>query len=314
MIKTKISLETFENIIIALLREKGYDTEVVILNGTGGPEHHLGEKRNENEKSRRRIFISINVEKVYDWYINNLNNGKPPLLDDVVNKIISDFETEVPECITEASANIHSWDWVKNRLILALYNTEMHAEYLKGKVYEKIDDLAITPGIYIKSSNGTASTLVDYHMLKDWSVTKEEVMQQAKISAAQLLPLYVADIESLLFGFKDRNVIDVSKQKVSDIIKEPSLYAITTNVNSSGASLFYEGVLDELAKIFGGFFFIIPSSLREVLVMPGDKAMSPEELSAMITDINNMKVVVEPVEVLANHGYVYYHGKVSAYV
>ena len=158
------------------------------------------------------------------------------------------------------------------------------------------------------------STLVDYHMLEGWGVTKEEVMQQAKISAAQLLPLYVADIESLLFGFKDKNVIDVNKQKVSDIIKEPSLYAITTNVNSSGASLFYEGVLDELAKIFGGFFFIIPSSLREVLVMPGDKAMSPEELSAMITDINKIKGVVEPEEVLANHGYVYYHGKVSAYV
>lgn len=314
MIKTKISLETFENIIVALLREKGYDTEIVIWEGTGGPEHHLEKKRNENEKSKR-LFISINIEKVYNWYINNLNNGKPPLLDDVVDQIVSDFETEVPECIAESAANIHSWDWAKNRLILALYNTEMHAEYLKGKVYEKIDDLAITPRIYIgETSNVMPSTLVDYHMLEGWGVTKEEVMQQAKISAAQLLPLYVADIESLLFGFKDKNVIDVNKQKVSDIIKEPSLYAITTNVNSSGASLFYEGVLDELAKIFGGFFFIIPSSLREVLVMPGDKAMSPEELSAMITDINNIKGVVEPEEVLANHGYVYYHGKVSAYV
>ena len=109
MIKTKVSLETFENIIIALLREKGYDTEVVIWEGTGGPEHHLEEKRNENEKSKR-LFISINIEKIYNWYINNLNNGKPPLLDDVVDQIVSDFETEVPECIAESATNIHSWD------------------------------------------------------------------------------------------------------------------------------------------------------------------------------------------------------------
>ena len=36
MVKTNITLETFENIIVPLLKEKGYDTEIVTWNGSGG--------------------------------------------------------------------------------------------------------------------------------------------------------------------------------------------------------------------------------------------------------------------------------------
>lgn len=244
-----------------------------------------------------------------------LSKGKPPLLDDVVDSIISDLESELPAELNDIADKIHSWDWVKDRLILSLYNTELHKEYLKDKIYDTIDDLAITPRICVNvSNNGIASTLIGYHMLKDWGVAREDVMQQAKISSPQLLPLSITDARSLLFGFPSSNIIDINTQKISDVISVPGMYALTTSMKTSGASIFYEGVLDELSDIFGGFFFIIPSSLCEVIVIPGDKAMSPEELSEMIKSVNSSNDIVKPEEILANHGYVYNHGKVSAYV
>ena len=180
---------------------------------------------------------------------------------------------------------------------------------------DTIDDLAITPRICVNvSNNGIASTMIDYHMLKDWGVAREDVMQQAKISSPQLLPLSITDARSLLFGFPSSSIIDINTQKISDVISAPGMYALTTSMKTSGASIFYEGVLDELSDIFGGFFFIIPSSLCEVIVIPGDKAMSPEELSEMIKSVNSSNDIVKPEEILANHGYVYNHGKVSAYV
>ena len=210
---------------------------------------------------------------------------------------------------------MHSWDWVKDRLILSLYNTELHKDYLEDKVYETIDDLALTPRIFVNvSPEDTASALIDYHLLKNWGVTKEDVIQQAKISAPKLLPLCIVDTRSLFFGIADKKIIDINNQKISDMIYYPSMYAITTNLETTGASIFYEGVLDELSNVFGGFFFIIPSSLCEVLVMPGDKSMSPEEISEMIKSVNSCNDIVKQKDILANHGYVYYHGKVSAYV
>lgn len=315
MAKTNITLETFENIIVSLLKEKGYDTEIVTWNGTGGPEHRLARKEVEKVGSGLSITTSIKIEVIYNHYMKQLSSGKPPLLDDVVDSIIDDLERELPAALNDIADNMNSWDWVKDKLVLSLYNTELHKNYLKDKVYETIDDLALTPRIFVNvNSEEIASTLIDYHMLKNWDVTKEEVMQQAKISAPQLLPLCIVDVESLFLRFPNKNIIDINNQKISDVIYDPSMYAITTNLETTGASIFYEGVLDELSNVFGGFFFIIPSSLCEVLVMPGDKSMSPEELSEMIKSVNNSNDIIKPKEILANHGYVYYHGKISAYI
>lgn len=315
MVKTNITLETFENIIVSLLKEKGYDTEIVTWNGTGGPEHRLARKEVEKVGSGLSITISIKIEVIYNHYMKQLSSGKPPLLDDVVDGIISDFESEQPTALNDIADKMNSWDWVKDKLVLSLYNTELHKDYLKNKVYETIDDLALTPRIFVNvSSEDIASTLIDYHLLKDWGVTREDVMQQAKISAPKLLPLCIVDTRNLIFGIADKKIIDINNQKISDVIYDPSMYAITTNLETTGASIFYEGVLDELSNVFGGFFFIIPSSLCEVLVMPGDKSMSPEELSEMIKSVNNSNDIIKPKEILANHGYVYYHGKISAYI
>lgn len=315
MVETNITLETFENIVISLLKEKGYDTEIVTWSGTRGPEHRLVRKKVEKAGSKLRIATSIKIEFIYNHYMEQLSAGNPPLLDDVVDSIISDLESEPPAELNDIADKIKAWDWVKDRLILSLYNTELHEEYLKNKVYDTIDDLALTPRICVNISNdGIASTLIDYHMLKDWRVTKEDVMQQAKISSPRLLPLRITDVRNLFFGFSSGTIIDINIQKLSDVISEPVMYALTTNMATSGASIFYNGVLDELSDIFGGFFFIIPSSLCEVIVIPGDKAMSPEELSEMIKSVNGSNDIVKPEEILANHGYVYNHGKVSAYV
>ena len=250
MVKTNITLETFENIIVSLLKEKGYDTEIVTWNGTGGPEHRLARKEVEKVGSGLSITISIKIEVIYNHYMKQLSSGKPPLLDDVVDGIISDFESEPPAALNDIADKMNSWDWVKDKLVLSLYNTELHKDYLKDKVYEAIDDLALTPRIFVNvSPEDTASTLIDYHLLKNWGVTKEDVIQQAKISAPKLLPLCIVDTRSLFFGIADKKIIDINNQKISDVIYDPSMYAITTNLGTTGASIFYEGVLDELSNV-----------------------------------------------------------------
>lgn len=315
MVRTNITLETFENIVISLLKEKGYDTEIVTWSGTRGPEHRLVRKKVEKTGSKLRISTSIKIEFIYNHYMEQLSSGNPPLLDDVVDSIISDLESELPAELNDIADKIKAWDWVKDRLILSLYNTELHEKYLKNKVYNTIDDLALVPRICVNMSHDEVmSTLIDCRMLKDWGVTKDDIMQQAKISAPRLLPLRITDVRNLFFGFSSGTIIDINSQKLSDVISEPVMYALTTNMVTSGASIFYNGVLDELSDIFGGFFFILPSSLCEVLVMPGDKALSPEDLSKMIKSVNSSNDIVKPEEVLANHAYVYYHGKVSSYV
>ena len=93
MVETNITLETFENIVISLLKEKGYDTEIVTWSGTRGPEHRLVRKKVKKAGSKLRVTASVKIEFIYNHYMEMLSKGKPPLLDDVVDSIISDLES-----------------------------------------------------------------------------------------------------------------------------------------------------------------------------------------------------------------------------
>ena len=62
MVETNITLETFENIVISLLKEKGYDTEIVTWSGTRGPEHRLVRKKVKKAGSKLSNKVSISME------------------------------------------------------------------------------------------------------------------------------------------------------------------------------------------------------------------------------------------------------------
>ena len=67
----------------------------------------------------------------------------------------------------------------------------------------------------------------------------------------------------------------------------------------SGASaLFYPGMTERIAEIMGGSFFVIPSSVHEVLIKPDDGSMSPLELARMVKTVNDE--AVSPSERLGN--------------
>lgn len=75
MVETNITLETFENIVISLLKEKGYDTEIVTWSGTRGPEHRLVRKKVKKAGSKLRVTASVKIEFIYNHYMEMLSKG-----------------------------------------------------------------------------------------------------------------------------------------------------------------------------------------------------------------------------------------------
>lgn len=82
----------------------------------------------------------------------------------------------------------------------------------------------------------------------------------------------------------------------------PMLYLTSAPVRAYGAAqLLNQKALDEVGRVFGGRFLIIPSSIHEVLVIPADNDL--EVLSDMLRTINRSCVI--PDEVLTNTLYEY---------
>lgn len=84
----------------------------------------------------------------------------------------------------------------------------------------------------------------------------------------------------------------------------PMLYLTSAPVRAYGAAqLLNQKALDEVGRVFGGRFLIIPSSIHEVLAIPACNDL--EALSDMVRTINSFGSVVSPDEVLTNTLYEY---------
>ena len=322
--KSNITLETFENTVIEQLKERGYSTKIIEVPGKLGPEHRLINIDEAAEKSDGcKMSASINIEQVYNDYMEQYMKGRPPMMESVVKEIIGLFnDNGKPDFVDNFVKAVKSLDTAKTRLILSVCNAEINASYLKGKVFERIEDLALVPRVCADITDGVvSSSMISKELMKSWGVTEDEVMKEAKRNAPKLLPPVIMDscavamkmISEMKQSGEVPNFMD--EKDMLSTISHSSMIIVTTAAQFTGASLFYDGILEHFANALDGYFYVIPSSSAEFLILPGnDTYLTPEEISAMIQSVNVDKDIIDPKMVLSNHAYVYKGGKFSSFV
>ena len=70
-----------------------------------------------------------------------------------------------------------------------------------------------------------------------------------------------------------------------------------------GPPVFYPHVLDMIGEMLKEDYFVLPSSIHEVIVVPESKGLDTEEMNEMVNEINETQVA--PEEVLSSHAYYY---------
>lgn len=321
--KSNITLETFESIVIEQLKERGYNTKIVETPGKLGPEHRLVNVDDLTE--RRNVYkmsAAVNIEQVYNDYMKQYMKGRPPMMESVVKEIIGLFnDNEKPDFVNNFIKAVKSWDMAKTRLILSVCNAEINASYLKGKVFERIEDLALVPRVCADITDGViSSSMISKELMKSWGITEDEVMREAKSNAPKLLPPVIMDSYAVAMKMvsemkQNGEVPDFDEKDILPMISHSSMIIVTTAAQFTGASLFYDGILEYFANALDGYFYVIPSSSAEFLILPGnDTYLTPEEISAMIQSVNVDKDIIDPKMVLSNHAYVYKGGKFSSFV
>ena len=72
------------------------------------------------------------------------------------------------------------------------------------------------------------------------------------------------------------------------------------------AVMLYDGLLEKMSEIIGGDFYLLPSSLHELILIPDEGREKGGDLWKMVCEINETQV--EPEDVLTDSVY-YYSGK-----
>ena len=143
-------------------------------------------------------------------------------------------------------------------------------------------DMAVTCGIQFgQSENAFSCATVTESMLKLLGVTWEQLFKDAKENAPKNRPAFLTSLGSMM-----------NEMLGSDVSTEDSelMVAGVKGEIFGAAVICYPGFLKEIADKLGSFY-ILPSSVHEVLILPDDGEPKAMELNMMIKAINEAEVL-----------------------
>lgn len=177
---------------------------------------------------------------------------------------------------------VMEWDQAREHLCLHLYGSAG-----EDSIYRKVEDLYMVPYIQI-SSDDHMGVRVTQDLLNIWGVDEDEVFYTAIQNQEKLRPVEI------------QNIAEVLHLPVTDI----PMYLVTTSSHNLGAiAIFYSGVFNKVRELVGGEFFIIPSSIDEVLIFPKTPNSNLESIANMVRLTNQATVPKE--DRLSNSVYTY---------
>ena len=288
------SIETFAKTIKSAMEAVyGSECKVDVYNVVKNNGLHLTGITIRNRESNLAPTIYL------DGYFAEYKGGRE--MDDICKEIVQVYEkNKVQEDFSVEQ--VTDFDNVKNRICFKLVNGEKNAELLADAPYVEYQDLAVIFYVLVsKDKSGTASITVRNALMDTWGVDVDTLYRLAKKNTQRLfrgkvLPMMEEIIGDSADAFFD---MDVHNDSVFPI------YVATNVLKMNGACiLLYDGVLEKFAEKIGGDFYILPSSVHEVLFVPANREMDARYLVQMVREVNATQVA--PDEVLSDNVYMYH--------
>ncbi len=247
------------------------------------------------------ISPTIYLNNYYEEY----TNGRVTLIN-VVNDVMDTYNrNKVNQSIDMRS--FLNYESVKQSIVYKLVNTEKNRVLLEDIPHIEFLDLSIVFQCLVSQEDlGTASILIHNVHLKLWDISVEELYQAAKENTQLLQEYEIKNMTDVLYEimktedgeeFDDDDYIS----KLSDSIP---MYVLSNKSRVEGAAcMLYPNLIQDFADAIDSSFYIIPSSIHELLLLPAEHDEESREIKSMIREINDTQVSAE--EILSYSLYFY---------
>lgn len=185
------------------------------------------------------------------------------------------------------------YELIKSNLELRLTGTVPERVY-QNAPYREIEDMVLTYRIRLKETeNSVISIIPTNNALKKWRISEQQLFHDAIEADTKNRPPLLKQIKSIIQDSMETEVAD------------SPLWVATVEGGAYGACVIvYPGFLEHAAETLHGSFFVLPSSIHEVILLPErDVRGKVEELEAMVRNINRSDV--QPEERLSDSVYYY---------
>lgn len=283
---------------------------VEVLSGLLGEEFQIQQGVTEKLNKVQKQTLLIRKEGTFcapNFYIDDLYEGYcgGRETEDIAMGLaeVARREDVIPASLTK---EICTKEWIQKNVFLRIVNLEENEELLRDSVYYPMLDLA---AVYYVMTSQDEDGMRSYRMTERiWEQAElggaEELYETALANTARLFPEKVENIEDCLRSILQARNID-AEEELEEVLKgrKPVFLVISNESRINGASvILYPGLLEGLWRKYGNYY-LIPSSIHEMLLLSeqdvGDYAM----LNEMVQEVNANQL--EPEERLSDHVYFY---------
>ncbi len=245
-----------------------------------------------------RVGVNIGIERFYDAY----DEGRP--FDEVVDKAVETINHGINERPDFDIDSFTDYEQMKEKLAMEVVSAETNKDMLENVPHKNLEDMAVVYRFVLESSDeGRASILVTNQMLETMGVTPEQLHADALEIAPQIKPAEIKGMSEVMvemMGAEQAEALGIVPERPED----EQLFVATVPDKTHGAGvLAYQDFMDQAAERVGGDFYILPSSIHEVLIVPDNGRMDLKDLEAMVRDVNATQVA--PADKLTDNVYHY---------
>lgn len=217
----------------------------------------------------------------------------------LAGKSVEEIVEEVIEFIKlHQSKNISiptEYDDAKLNLYAQIVNRAANEELLKNVPHRLLADgeLAVIVRVRVDLDGDKGSYLVKNELLEHWMVTRDELIDHAISNTIAVEASFKGMGETL----RETMGIEIDDEMISSLFpsEDEKMYVLTNPDKVFGASMLLNKDLLASIKERLGDYYIIPSSIHEVIIVPESAGVDLECLEQMVHDVNMSEVAPEDI-------------------
>ena len=278
-----------------------YDTDVLTLNMTDNSD----------------LMAAIPAVPLIPYY-EKLVNGRDLISFDEILDSIADFlvnaiksEETKTQVINNNSVinNINNWEAIKDNIFMEVVNKKRNENLLKEAPHRDFLDLSIIYRIAIDinpdEDNAIMSAIIKNSLMEIWGCNEDALFNIGITNTPKLYPTKTRKlIDILLDAFPPEEIEKLKEEHDGD-----NAYVITNDKCLYGATTILYALPCFAEEHNKSIFYVLPSSINEIIVIPVENVNTPDELKKMVWSINRFAVPEE--KILSDSVYLYNNAKKS---
>jgi len=243
------------------------------------------------QKFGEKTSPTIYLEEFYDQFMQGAS------FESICTEIVKMYDHCMENGLDTSFLEGFKLENIKDKITMRMMNYKDNRMFLREVPHKMVDDLAVYYVVTIQADEDSiASMLIRDEHLEALGISKDELHQIAMDNTRKLHPPELARINDKLYGIT-ANLLE------SDVVNEgDQLYVLTNSIGQYGAvNVLYPDIAEKAKKVIGEDYYILPSSLHEVLLMAKSLGHDPKYLGEMVREINMNQVDKE--DRLSDHVY-----------